>query len=66
MTTISSPCIQVCKIDPETNLCDGCGRTVDEIRDWRRLEESERLEIMGGLRERMRKATGAAEASVDG
>jgi predicted Fe-S protein YdhL (DUF1289 family) len=65
MTTISSPCIQVCKIDSDTQLCDGCGRTVDEIRDWRRLEEHERLEIMGGLDERMRKATALALSATE-
>jgi len=56
MTTISSPCVRVCRIGAVTKLCDGCGRTVDEIRGWRLMGEDERLAIMHTLEERMRKA----------
>lgn len=31
--SIPSPCIQVCQLD-EDDLCLGCRRHVDEIRDW--------------------------------
>ncbi len=54
--TISSPCIRVCILDPETGLCEGCGRTRDEIARWYLLSEEERLAIMSGLEERMRMA----------
>jgi len=30
-----SPCINVCKSDPITGYCYGCGRTNDEIKSWR-------------------------------
>ena len=29
-----SPCIGVCVINPQTQLCDGCFRTLDEIAGW--------------------------------
>jgi uncharacterized protein len=29
-----SPCIGVCAINPQTQLCDGCIRTLDEIAAW--------------------------------
>jgi len=29
-----SPCIDVCKIDPESRLCIGCKRTIEEISSW--------------------------------
>jgi uncharacterized protein len=54
--TISSPCIRVCILDPETGLCEGCGRTRGEIARWYQLSEDERLQIMSGLEERMRAA----------
>ena len=54
--TISSPCIRVCILDPDTGLCEGCGRTREEIAAWYRLSEEERLAIMRGLEERMRAA----------
>jgi predicted Fe-S protein YdhL (DUF1289 family) len=56
MTRASSPCIRVCVLDPETGLCEGCGRTGEEIARWYRLTEEERLRIMADLPERMRKA----------
>ncbi|KLK92688.1 DUF1289 domain-containing protein [Microvirga sp. KLBC 81] len=56
MTRASSPCIRVCTLDPETGLCEGCGRTREEIGRWYRLTEEERLRIMAELPERMRQA----------
>ncbi len=56
MTRASSPCIRVCILDPETGLCEGCGRTSEEITRWFRLSEEERLAIMATLPERMRAA----------
>jgi predicted Fe-S protein YdhL (DUF1289 family) len=59
--TISTPCIRVCILDPDTGLCEGCGRTRDEIASWYQLSEAQRLEIMGGLDERMRSAWAASQ-----
>jgi predicted Fe-S protein YdhL (DUF1289 family) len=56
MTRVSSPCIRVCMIDPETGLCEGCGRTRDEIAGWYRISEEDRQRIMAELPERMREA----------
>jgi predicted Fe-S protein YdhL (DUF1289 family) len=56
MNRASSPCIRVCTLDPETGLCEGCGRTRDEIGRWFRLSEEERLKIMADLPDRMRRA----------
>lgn len=46
---ISSPCQKVCAVDGRTGLCVGCGRTLNEIAAWPRLEEAQRLAIMGEL-----------------
>ena len=46
MTRVSSPCIRVCTLDPETGLCEGCGRTREEITRWYRIPEEERQLIM--------------------
>ncbi len=50
---IDTPCIAVCFIDPRTDLCAGCGRTLPEIAKWHRIESSERLAIMATLSQRM-------------
>ena len=33
-TPVPSPCISLCQISPETGLCLGCMRTIDEIVAW--------------------------------
>ncbi|HEX7633797.1 MAG TPA: DUF1289 domain-containing protein [Noviherbaspirillum sp.] len=33
--SVPSPCISVCRMNPQTGLCEGCLRTIDEIRQWR-------------------------------
>ena len=55
-TKIETPCIAVCLMDPRTNLCFGCGRTLPEIARWGRMDSAERQSIMSGLRHRMRDA----------
>jgi len=32
--TVPSPCINVCRMNPQTGLCEGCYRTIDEIAQW--------------------------------
>jgi len=49
---ISTPCINVCVIDPLSALCIGCGRTAAEIGAWMTMSEADRLAIMAGLAER--------------
>ncbi|MEL6372640.1 MAG: DUF1289 domain-containing protein [Pseudomonadota bacterium] len=48
-TTIASPCINVCVIDPESRLCLGCYRTMDEIGGWSAMDDATRARIMEGL-----------------
>jgi uncharacterized protein len=49
MTAIVSPCVRLCSIDPATNLCAGCGRTLAEIGAWTSLSDGERRAIMAAL-----------------
>jgi predicted Fe-S protein YdhL (DUF1289 family) len=43
-------------MDPRTNLCFGCGRTLPEIARWHRMESTERLAVMAELPARMTEA----------
>ena len=36
---ITTPCISICKTDPQTGYCYGCGRSNDEKRLWK-LEDT--------------------------
>jgi uncharacterized protein len=51
-----TPCIAVCMMDPRTNLCFGCGRTLPEIARWHRMEGAERKAVMAQLPARMAEA----------
>jgi predicted Fe-S protein YdhL (DUF1289 family) len=51
--TVSTPCINVCVLDPLSALCIGCGRTGEEITAWATMSETERLTVMAGLEQRL-------------
>ena len=57
---VSSPCIQVCVIDPATRFCMGCGRTGEEIAAWPFKTEDERIALMQTLPERLKAFEGRA------
>ncbi len=50
---VPSPCVQLCALDGR-DICLACGRTVDEIRRWRRLDNAERRRILALCAERTR------------
>jgi uncharacterized protein len=52
--SVPSPCIDVCRFDPQTDWCLGCGRTLDEARQWRRLPPFHRHRIERELPRRLR------------
>lgn len=31
---VPSPCVSVCRMTPDRSLCQGCYRTLDELRAW--------------------------------
>ncbi|MDB5873565.1 MAG: hypothetical protein JWQ07_3007 [Ramlibacter sp.] len=42
---VPSPCISVCRMDPNSEVCEGCFRTLDEIAEWGRMEDAGKREI---------------------
>jgi hypothetical protein len=53
MALPSTPCIQICRLDPQSGLCTGCGRTLDEITRWGEISEEERLALIAVARGRL-------------
>jgi predicted Fe-S protein YdhL (DUF1289 family) len=51
---MKSPCLKVCLMDPESDLCKGCFRTLDEIARWSRMTDDEREKVFLVLEERKR------------
>jgi hypothetical protein len=50
---IESPCVKICTLDARSGLCLGCGRTLDEIAQWRKLSDAERKRVMAELPARL-------------
>lgn len=44
MTSPTSPCISLCKLD-ERQVCLGCGRTLVQIAEWSLLSQAEQIRI---------------------
>tara|TARA_B100001250_G_scaffold356280_1_gene331243 strand:+ start:85 stop:342 length:258 start_codon:yes stop_codon:yes gene_type:complete len=42
---IISPCISICKTDPVTGYCYGCGRNNDEKKNWKDPKTSDEWKI---------------------
>ncbi|MCG6144255.1 DUF1289 domain-containing protein [Leptospira bandrabouensis] len=50
--SLKSPCTKVCMMDPDSGLCAGCYRTIEEIGNWSRMTEEERNEVWNELPQR--------------
>jgi len=53
---VASPCINVCRMNPGTRLCEGCLRTLDEIAAWSAMTDDEKRAVLARLSERRRGA----------
>ena len=42
---VPSPCVSVCRMSPDRSHCEGCFRTLDDIRAWSQAGNSERRRI---------------------
>ncbi|MDS4025480.1 MAG: DUF1289 domain-containing protein [Candidatus Contendobacter sp.] len=48
-----SPCIGVCILNPHTQLCDGCLRTLDEIAAWWDYTSDQKRVVLAQVEERL-------------
>lgn len=49
---VPSPCINVCRMNAATGLCEGCARTIDEIAAWSVLDDEGKRAVWRALLER--------------
>lgn len=40
-----SPCNGVCRMIPDIDLCEGCGRSIGEIAAWGEMSDSARADV---------------------
>jgi predicted Fe-S protein YdhL (DUF1289 family) len=58
--SVPSPCIAVCQLDSRTDLCIGCQRSVDEIREWPIMTAEEKRATLARIEERKRQSESSA------
>ncbi|MCD2512786.1 DUF1289 domain-containing protein [Acidovorax sp. D4N7] len=46
---VSSPCISICRMTADRSHCQGCFRTLEELRAWGKADAVQRREIWGRL-----------------
>ena len=44
-----SPCTNLCLVDPDTDLCAGCLRTLDEIAMWSGMTPEEKRRVLDSV-----------------
>lgn len=49
---VPSPCIGLCQMDPDTGLCQGCQRDIDEIVAWGGASEASKRGIWHAINRR--------------
>jgi predicted Fe-S protein YdhL (DUF1289 family) len=50
-----SPCIELCVFDGPTGFCIGCLRTLDESRQWKKMSDFKRHQILNDATRRKAK-----------
>lgn len=53
---VASPCVDVCRMNPETGFCDGCLRTIDEIAAWSSIDDDAKRDVLARGESRRRGA----------
>lgn len=52
LADLTSPCVEVCRLDYTKKVCTGCFRTLDEIGAWMNCNEDEKRRILANVEER--------------
>ena len=46
---VESPCVRICVVDPQSRLCIGCYRSMEEITAWSRMTSDQRRAVIAEL-----------------
>lgn len=64
--SIASPCINVCRMNAVTGLCDGCFRSLDEIARWSAYDDEAKQRVLAAVERRRAASTGGTAQVVVG
>ena len=42
---VQSPCVSICVINPNSGLCEGCLRSLEEVAVWGQLPSAQQREV---------------------
>ncbi|MBM0169790.1 DUF1289 domain-containing protein [Altererythrobacter sp. C41] len=56
---VASPCRNICRVSAAGDLCEGCGRTLEEIGRWAAAGDAEKRQIVAAARERLTELAGS-------
>ncbi|MEM5383128.1 DUF1289 domain-containing protein [Paraburkholderia phymatum] len=42
---VTDPCINICRMDPNDQLCQGCWRTLREVGLWDQMNHQQKAEV---------------------
>jgi predicted Fe-S protein YdhL (DUF1289 family) len=59
---VPSPCLSVCRMDGRAGVCEGCLRTIDEIRLWSVKSDSEKRAVWALIAQRVVTASATCTA----
>ena len=61
---LPSPCIAVCRMAFATGLCEGCLRTLEEIRAWSTLDDDGKRAVWALIEQRALQAEATAQGDA--
>ncbi|MFY7980508.1 MAG: DUF1289 domain-containing protein [Limnohabitans sp.] len=50
---VPSPCLSVCVMDPQTEVCAGCWRSLEEIGAWSRMTDEDKRWVWQRIQQRL-------------
>lgn len=53
LETIPSPCVEVCRMNEQTGLCEGCLRSITEIAQWANADDDYKRLILARIEQRV-------------
>lgn len=56
--SIPSPCVSDCGIDKNSGFCKGCFRTLEEIREWKDMNDNNKKSLIKMIRIRKSQHSG--------
>ncbi|GAB2455857.1 hypothetical protein GCM10027082_03160 [Comamonas humi] len=62
---VPSPCVSICRMTADRSRCEGCFRSIDEIRAWSKADTAERLQIWQVLLARAQLTTAGRSVPTD-